>query len=93
MVHLAKKKISSQVLMAHAYNPSFSEGKDQEDHSLKPAPLNSLQNPISKKTQHKKGLLEWFKVQALSLSPSTKKKNLFLLSYFQETWKLYLFQG
>jgi hypothetical protein len=28
----------SQALVAHAYNPSYSGGKDQEDHSSKPAP-------------------------------------------------------
>jgi hypothetical protein len=27
-----------------------------------------------KKTHHKKGLLEWFKVQAMSSNPSTTKK-------------------
>jgi hypothetical protein len=29
-------------------NPSCSEGRDQEDLSSKPAPANSLQDPISK---------------------------------------------
>jgi hypothetical protein len=29
---------------------------------------------LSRKTHHKKGLLEWLKVKALSSSPSTKKK-------------------
>jgi hypothetical protein len=33
---------------AHACNPSYSGGRDQEDHSLKPAQANSLQDPISK---------------------------------------------
>jgi hypothetical protein len=28
---------------------------------------------LKKKTLHKKGLLEWFKVQALSSNPSTSK--------------------
>jgi hypothetical protein len=39
----------SQVLVAHACNPSYSGGRDQEDHSSKPARANSLQDPISKK--------------------------------------------
>jgi hypothetical protein len=31
----------SRVLMAHAYNPSYSGGRDQEDHGSKPAPARS----------------------------------------------------
>jgi hypothetical protein len=30
-------KIICQVPVAHAYNPSYSGGRDQEDHGLKPA--------------------------------------------------------
>jgi hypothetical protein len=30
--------IASWVPVAHAYNPSYSGGRDQEDHCLKPAP-------------------------------------------------------
>jgi hypothetical protein len=53
--------------VAHACNPSYSGGTDQEDHGLKPAWANSLRDPISKKKkQHKKGLVEWLKVKALS---------------------------
>jgi hypothetical protein len=40
--------------VAHTCNPSYSIGRDQEDHGLKPAWTNSLQYPISKKTHHKK---------------------------------------
>jgi hypothetical protein len=40
----------------------------------KPAWANSLQNPISKNTHHKKGLVEWLKVKALSSNPSTPNK-------------------
>jgi hypothetical protein len=36
-------------LVAHAYNPSYSGGRDQEDHGLKPAWANSSQDPILKK--------------------------------------------
>jgi hypothetical protein len=36
------------VSVAHACNPSYSGGRDQEDHSSKPAQANSLQDPISK---------------------------------------------
>jgi hypothetical protein len=48
--------------VAHTYNPSNSGGGDQEDRSLKPAGANSSQDPISKNTHHKKGLVEWLKV-------------------------------
>jgi hypothetical protein len=36
--------------VAHAYNPSYKGGRDQEDGSSKPAWANSLQDPILKKT-------------------------------------------
>jgi hypothetical protein len=35
--------------VTHTCNPSYSGGRDQEDHSSKPAPANSVQDPISKK--------------------------------------------
>jgi hypothetical protein len=60
--------------VAHACNPSYSGGRDQEDHSLKPAQANSSGDPISKNPSQKIGLVEWFKVKALSSSPNTKKK-------------------
>jgi hypothetical protein len=34
--------------VAHAYNPSYSGGRDQENHSSKPAQANSSQDPILK---------------------------------------------
>jgi hypothetical protein len=34
--------------VAHAYYPSYSGSRDQEDSGLKPAQGNSLQDPISK---------------------------------------------
>jgi hypothetical protein len=36
------------LLVAHACNPSYSGGRDQEDCSLKPAWANSSRDPISK---------------------------------------------
>jgi hypothetical protein len=51
-----------KVLVAHAYNPSYSVCRDQEDCSLKPAEANYFQNPIMKKTLHKKGLVQWLMV-------------------------------
>jgi hypothetical protein len=34
--------------VAHAGNPNYSGGREQEDNSSKPAPENSLWDPISK---------------------------------------------
>jgi hypothetical protein len=62
--------------VAHAYNPSYSEGRDQEDHGSKPAQENSFVRPYLEKPFTKIRLVEWLKVKALSSSPSTAKKNL-----------------
>jgi hypothetical protein len=43
-----RKKQSSQVLVAHAWQPSYSGDNYQEDRGSKPAWANSLQDPISK---------------------------------------------
>jgi hypothetical protein len=59
--------------MAHACNPSYSGGSDQEDLGLKPAQANSSVRPCLENTHPKKGLGEWLKVKALSSSPSTTK--------------------
>jgi hypothetical protein len=40
--------------VAHTCNLSYTEGRDQEDHSLKPAQANSSQGPISKNSPQKK---------------------------------------
>jgi hypothetical protein len=40
--------------VAHAYNPSYSGGRDQEDHGSKLGRANSSRDPISKKTFTKK---------------------------------------
>jgi hypothetical protein len=49
--------MTSQVLVPHACNPSYSGGRDQEDLGSKPARVNSLRDPISKKPSQK-GLVE-----------------------------------
>jgi hypothetical protein len=41
--------------VAHACNPSYSGGRDQEDHGLKPARAKSSVRPYLKKTLHRKG--------------------------------------
>jgi hypothetical protein len=58
--------------VTHACNPSYSGGRDQEDHSSKPA-------------QAKIGLVEWLKVKALSSNPSTAKKKANKSPNFGET--------
>jgi hypothetical protein len=63
--------------------PSCSGGRDQEDHSSKPAWANSSQDPISKKSVIKKGLMGWLKLEkqlpskheALNANPSAEKKS------------------
>jgi hypothetical protein len=40
--------------MAHAYNPSYSRGRDQEDLSSKPALGKEFRKPYLEKTHHKK---------------------------------------
>jgi hypothetical protein len=60
--------------VAHACNPSYSGGRDQEDHISKPAQANSSQEPISKNPFTKIGLVEWFKVKDLSSNLRTKRK-------------------
>jgi hypothetical protein len=64
----------SHALVAHACNPSYLGGRNQQDHGSKPAWANSSSDPISKKPITKKGVVEWLKVQALSSSPSTTQK-------------------
>jgi hypothetical protein len=53
-----KEKDDQPALVAHTYNPSYSRGRDQESHGSKPDQENSLRVPISKKSHHKKGLVE-----------------------------------
>jgi hypothetical protein len=60
------------VAQTHAWNPDYSEDRDQEDLGSKPA-WAVVFEILSRKTLHKKGL-EWLKVQALSSNPSTTKK-------------------
>jgi hypothetical protein len=48
--------------VAHAYNSSYSEGRDQEDRGSKPVG-QIVSETLSQKTLHKKGLVEWLKVK------------------------------
>jgi hypothetical protein len=58
------------VLVAHDYNPSYSGGKDQEDHGSMPGWANSLQDPISKNPITKKG---WW--SGSGVGPEFTKRN------------------
>jgi hypothetical protein len=64
--------------VAHACNPSFSGGTDQEDYSSKPAEANSSRDPILKKAIRKRaggmaqGVGSEFKPQ--NQKPKTKTK-------------------
>jgi hypothetical protein len=44
-----KRNETSWMPVTHACNPSYSGGRDEEDHGLKPVWANSLQDPILKK--------------------------------------------
>jgi hypothetical protein len=46
---------------AHACNPSYSGCRDQEDHESN-QPGQIVLETLSRKTLHKKGLVEWLKV-------------------------------
>jgi hypothetical protein len=70
----ARKAKKGRALVAHACNPSYSGGRDQEDHSSKPAWASISARPYIKKPFTKIGLVESLKVKALSSSPSTAKK-------------------
>jgi hypothetical protein len=61
--------------VVYTCNPSYSGGRDQEDCGLKSAQANSSTRPYLKKTLHRKGLVEWLKVKALSLSPPVLQIN------------------
>jgi hypothetical protein len=51
----SRKGTDSWALLAHACNPSYSGGRDQEDWGSKPVPVNSLRHPVLKKNiTHKK---------------------------------------
>jgi hypothetical protein len=60
----------SWVPVAHTYNPSYSGGRDQEDHGSKPAQANSSRGPILKKKKITKiGLVEWLKKKECRTAP------------------------
>jgi hypothetical protein len=48
-----QKKLTQLGAVAHACQPSYSGGRDQENHALKPAQKNSSQDPTLKSTSQK----------------------------------------
>jgi hypothetical protein len=61
--------------VAHTCNPSYSAGRDQEDHGSKEvSPGKYFARPYLEKPYHKKWLVEWLKVYAMSSNASTTKK-------------------
>jgi hypothetical protein len=51
----------SWALVAHAYNPRYSGGRDQEDLDWEPAQTNSSRDHISKIPNTKTRLVQWLK--------------------------------
>jgi hypothetical protein len=74
-IHLIKTHFG-QAPLAHACNPSYSGGRDQEDCGSKPAWANSSARPYLKKSFTKLRLVEWLKAKAMSSSPSTAKNKI-----------------
>jgi hypothetical protein len=68
------KNVVDWAPVAHACDPSYSRGKDQEDCGSKPAWANSSARHYLKTPFIKIGLMEWLKVNALSSSPSITDK-------------------
>jgi hypothetical protein len=61
----------SQALVAHTCNPSFLGGRHQENHSSKPAQVNSLLDSISKKKKNHK---KWGAGVAQGVGPEFKPR-------------------
>jgi hypothetical protein len=61
--------------MTHTCNPSYSEGRDQEDPGSKPAQANRLGNPISKTSSTKKGQQMYQVVEYLPCKCETLSSN------------------
>jgi hypothetical protein len=58
MIIIVPTDYQDQALVAHACNPSYSGGRDQEDHVSKPAWANSSARSYLEKTLYKKGLVD-----------------------------------
>jgi hypothetical protein len=60
--------------VGHAYNSSYSGGRNQEDSGSKPAQANGLQDPVLKNPLQKSGCWSGEGEDPVS-SPSTTKKS------------------
>jgi hypothetical protein len=67
---MIKIQYGDRALLAHAYNPTYSGGRDQEDRGLKPAQENSSTRLYLEKPFTKIELMEWLKMKAPSSRPS-----------------------
>jgi hypothetical protein len=68
--------------VAHVYNPSYSRGRDQEDHDSKPAQENSSRDPILKK--HKKCWQSGSRCRLQVQTPVLPKKKAYAYSKYQK---------
>jgi hypothetical protein len=66
---LNKGLLTGWAVVAHTCNSSYSGGRDQEDQGSKSALGKQFERPYLGKNHHKKVLVEWFKVYALSSNP------------------------
>jgi hypothetical protein len=60
--HLLHQTWTCWALVPPASNSDYSGGREQEDSGSDPTQAIVPQDPISKKTLHKNGLVEWLKV-------------------------------
>jgi hypothetical protein len=65
--------------VTHIYNPSYSGSSDQEDHRSK-EPRQIVLEIISQKIHHRKGLVEWLKVEAAHYVEIYKNDGLSILN-------------
>jgi hypothetical protein len=71
---LLSEGFRSQMPVAHTCNPSYSGGRDQEDHSLKSAQANSFMISYLKNTHHEKGWQSGSRWRPWVRSPVLQKK-------------------
>jgi hypothetical protein len=79
----SQNKSTSHILVSHAYNPRYIEGRDQEDQSSKPAMAKQIvyktlpqKYPAQKKIGRVAQVVDCLpnKCETLSLNPRTSKK-------------------
>jgi hypothetical protein len=70
--------------VAHAYNPSYSGGRDQKDFVLKPALANSIWDPISKIPNTKNGWQSGSRCRPWIQAPVPPKKKFFFCQFLPD---------